>query len=66
MDFNKHVNQLATMHMVINTFRSALRNKRTIYNSLLSKDVSYLIGDLLLRRLRIDYVREIPFSDVAM
>ena len=66
MDFNKHVNQLATMHMVINTFRSALRDKGSIYCSLLAEDVSYLIGDLLLRRLRIDYVREIPCSGVAM
>lgn len=60
IDFNGHVNQLAMMQLVINAFRSALSDQTTVFPRLLKVGMGALLGDLLLRRLRIDYVQEIP------
>ncbi|RNE96184.1 thiolester hydrolase [Trypanosoma conorhini] len=62
IDFNRHVNQMALIQLVINAFRSALADETTIFPRLLDTGVSAIVGDLLLRRLRIDYVRETPMD----
>lgn len=65
-DFNRHVNQVVTITMVINTFRAALGDNTTVFPRLLDTDVHPLDGDLLIRRLRIDYVREVPADHTAI
>ncbi|ESL05769.1 hypothetical protein TRSC58_06569 [Trypanosoma rangeli SC58] len=62
IDFNGHVNQMALIQLVINAFRSALADQTTIFPRLLDAGASPIVGDLLLRRLRIDYVRETPMD----
>ncbi|ORC87627.1 uncharacterized protein TM35_000212330 [Trypanosoma theileri] len=65
IDFNKHVNQIAMIQLIINTFRSACADETTIFPRLLDDGVEPIIGDLLIRRLRIDYIQEIPMSHVG-
>ncbi|RNE99683.1 thiolester hydrolase [Trypanosoma rangeli] len=62
IDFNGHVNQMALIQLVINAFRSALADQTTIFPRLLDAGVNAIVGDLLLRRLHIDYVRETPMD----
>ncbi|EKF38721.1 hypothetical protein MOQ_001068 [Trypanosoma cruzi marinkellei] len=66
IDFNKHVNQMALIQLVINTFRSALLDQTTVFPRLLDVGVDAIIGDLLLRRLHIDYIRETPMDHQSM
>ncbi|KEG06539.1 hypothetical protein DQ04_13431020 [Trypanosoma grayi] len=65
IDFNRHVNQMAMIQFVINAFRSALEDQTTVFPRLLDAGVEPIIGDLLLRRLRIDYIREIPLDHIG-
>lgn len=66
IDFNYHVNQLAMIQLIGSAFRSALSDDACVYSRLLNSTVKPLIGDLLLRKLRIDYVREIPMNHEAV
>ncbi|KAH9598513.1 hypothetical protein LSM04_004803 [Trypanosoma melophagium] len=65
IDFNRHVNQIAMIQLIINTFRSASADTTTIFPRLLDTGVEPIISDLLIRRLRIDYIQEIPMSHVG-
>ncbi|KAG8341488.1 hypothetical protein TRVL_07686 [Trypanosoma vivax] len=62
IDHNRHVNQMVQMQLVVNTFRSAMADAGTVFPRLLDDGVEPLVSDLLLRRLRIDYVREISME----
>ncbi|CAG9576352.1 conserved hypothetical protein [Leishmania major strain Friedlin] len=65
IDFNLHVNQLVTKMLVIDAFRGATADARCAYSRLLPPGVPPNRADILLRKFRIDYVREIPVSCVA-
>ncbi|AYU79662.1 hypothetical protein CGC21_31695 [Leishmania donovani] len=65
IDFNLHVNQLVTKLLVIDAFRGATADARCAYSRLLRPGVPPNRADILLRKFRIDYVREIPVSCVA-
>ncbi|AIN99175.1 hypothetical protein LPMP_260610 [Leishmania panamensis] len=65
IDFNLHVNQLVTKLFVIDTFRGAAGDARCAYSRLLLPGVPLNRADLLLRKFRIDYVREIPMGCAA-
>lgn len=64
-DFNLHLNQLVTKQLIINAFRGAVADESCAYSRLLRPGVNRLRADLLLRRFRIDYVREIPMRYAA-
>ncbi|KPA86781.1 hypothetical protein ABB37_00848 [Leptomonas pyrrhocoris] len=66
IDFNLHVNQLVSKHFVINAFRGAVADASCAYSRLLRPGELPLLSDLLLRKFRIDYVREIPMRYVAV
>lgn len=66
IDFNLHVNQLVSKVFVINAFRSAVADPNCAYARLLRPGELPLRSDLLLRRFRIDYVREIPMRYAAV
>ncbi|EPY25654.1 hypothetical protein STCU_06589 [Strigomonas culicis] len=65
IDFNLHLNQLAATYMIVNTYRGALGDARSGLSVLLPASVPPLRADLLLRRIRIDYVREVPMDHKA-
>lgn len=65
IDFNLHLNQLAATYMIVNTYRSALGDANNGLSVLLPAKFIPLTADLLLRRIRIDYVREVPMSHKA-
>ncbi|KAG5476366.1 hypothetical protein LSCM1_04068 [Leishmania martiniquensis] len=60
IDFNLHVNQLVLKLFVVDTFRQAAADARCAFSRLLRDGVPSNRADLLLRKLRIDYVREVP------
>ncbi|GET89420.1 hypothetical protein, conserved [Leishmania tarentolae] len=65
IDFNLHVNQLVMKLFVLDAFRGATADARCAYSRLLRPGVPPNRADLLVRKFRIDYVREIPASCVA-
>ncbi|KAK7199486.1 hypothetical protein NESM_000925100 [Novymonas esmeraldas] len=65
IDFNLHLNQLVTKQLVINAFRGAVADPQSAYSRLLHPDVPHNRADLLLRKFRIDYVREVPMRYAA-
>ncbi|KAG5501819.1 hypothetical protein JKF63_04088 [Porcisia hertigi] len=65
IDLNLHVNQLVTKLLVIDAFRGAVADARCAYSRLLRPGVLPNRADLLLRKFRIDYVREIPINYAA-
>lgn len=65
IDFNLHVNQLVTKLLVIDAFRGATADAQCAYSRLRRPDVPPNRADILLRKFRIDYVREVPVSCVA-
>lgn len=65
IDFNLHLNQLVTKVLVIDAFRNAVADPRCAYSCLLRPGVPTNRADLLLRRFRIDYVREVPMHYAA-
>ncbi|KPI82682.1 hypothetical protein ABL78_8305 [Leptomonas seymouri] len=66
IDFNLHVNQLVSKVLVINAFRGAVADTSCAYSRLLRPGELAQRSDLLLRKFRIDYVREIPMRYAAV
>jgi hypothetical protein len=66
IDFNLHVNQLVSKLFVIDAFRGAVADTTCAYSRLLRPGELAICSDLLLRRFRIDYVREIPMRYAAV
>ena len=66
IDFNLHVNQLVSKMLVINAFRGAVADAGCAYARLLRPGELAIRADLLLRKFRVDYVREIPMRYAAV
>lgn len=62
MDFNLHLNQLTTLQLVIDAFRGALADPFCAISRLLPMGMRALEGDRLLRKVRIDYIQEVPMT----
>lgn len=62
IDYNLHLNQYRALQLVVDAFRGATGDGRCILSRVMPSDQSYIVGDLLIRQLRIDYVKEVPMD----
>lgn len=62
IDYNLHFNQHRLVQLVTDAFRGAVGDQRCILSKLLPKGQAYVMMDLLIRQIRIDYIKELPME----